>query len=101
MPGTSRLSPGFGTVTFSGTKQGYGNTVMIDDGSGTVTLYAHNTQNGVSVGDTVNQGAVIGTVGQTGNAAGQPTSEEHVHFGVYVNGQAVDPANWLNSATKP
>jgi RHS repeat-associated protein len=90
-----------GTVTFSGTQTGYGNTVKIDDGSGTVTLYAHNSDNGVSVGDTVKQGDVIGSVGQTGNAAGQPASEEHLHFGVYVNGQAVDPANWLNSATNP
>ena len=90
-----------GTVTFSGTKKGYGNTVEIDDGNGTVTLYAHNSENGVSVGDFVNQGDVIGSVGQTGNAAGQPASEEHLHFGVLVNGTFVDPANWLDSATNP
>ena len=90
-----------GTVTFSGTMSGYGNTVKIDDGSGTVTLYGHNSDNAVSVGDTVQQGQVIGTLGQTGNAAGQPDSESHVHFEVHVNGELVNPATWLNSATNP
>lgn len=94
-----------GTVTFSGVSgsqtTGYGNTIKIDDGSGTVTVYSHNSDNGVSVGDTVQRGEVIGTAGQTGNAAGQPASESHVHFEVQVNGQRVDPATWLNSATEP
>ncbi len=93
-----------GTVTFSGVSgsqtTGYGNTVKVDDGSGTVTVYSHNSENGVSVGDTVQRGDVIGTSGQTGNAAGQPASESHVHFEVQVNGQRVDPATWLNSATQ-
>lgn len=90
-----------GTVTFSGNMSGYGNTVKVDDGSGTVTLYGHNSENSVSVGDTVKQGQVIGTLGQTGNAAGQPATESHVHFEVHVNGQLVNPATWLNSATNP
>lgn len=90
-----------GRVTFSGTMQGYGNIVKIDNGSGVVTVYAHNTDNNVDVGDKVNRGDVIATAGQTGNAAGQPASESHVHFEVIVNGQRVDPANWLNSAVTP
>jgi len=94
-----------GTVTFSGVSgsqtTGYGNTIKIDDGSGTVTVYSHNSDNGVAVGDTVGRGDVIGTAGQTGNASGQPESESHVHFEVQVNGQRVDPATWLNSATEP
>ena len=90
-----------GTVIFSGTMSGYGNTVEIDDHSGTVTLYGHNSENSVSVGDTVQQGEVIGTLGQTGNAASLPASESHVHFEVRVNGQRVDPAIWLNSAVTP
>lgn len=94
-----------GTVTFSGVSgsqtTGYGNTIKIDDGSGTVTVYSHNSDNGVAVGDTVERGEVIGTAGQTGNAAGQPESESHVHFEVQVNGERVDPATWLNSATEP
>ena len=93
-----------GTVTFSGVSgsqtTGYGNTIKVDDGSGTVTVYSHNSDNGVSVGDKVQRGDVIGTSGQTGNAAGQPASEAHVHFEVQVNGQRVDPATWLNSATQ-
>jgi murein DD-endopeptidase MepM/ murein hydrolase activator NlpD len=66
-----------------------------------VTQYCHNSDNGVAVGDTVNRGDVIGTSGQTGNALGQDASEAHVHFEVQVNGERVDPANWLNSATEP
>jgi murein DD-endopeptidase MepM/ murein hydrolase activator NlpD len=94
-----------GTVTFSGVngslKTGYGNTVKIDDGNGTTTVYSHNTTNSVSVGDTVKRGDVIGTLGQTGNAAGQPAAESHVHFEVIVDGKRVDPAQWLNSAVSP
>jgi len=94
-----------GTVTFSGVSgsqtTGYGNTIKIDDGSGTTTVYSHNSRNDVSAGDTVKQGDTIGTVGQTGNASGQPSSESHVHFEVQINGQRVDPATWLNSTVAP
>jgi RHS repeat-associated protein len=86
-----------GTVTFSGPMSGYGNTVKVDDGHGTVTLYGHNSANEVGVGDDVLQGQVIGTLGQTGNAAGQPASESHVHFEVHIDGELVNPSAWLNS----
>jgi RHS repeat-associated protein len=94
-----------GTVTFSGLSgsetTGYGNTIKVDDGSGTTTVYSHNEANGVSVGDMVERGDVIGTVGQTGNASELPSSESHVHFEVQIDGQRVDPAVWLNSVVAP
>jgi len=90
------LSNTAGTVTFSGQLGAYGTTVIVDNGNGTTTLYGHNLENSVKEGDYVEQGEVIGTVGQSGNAKGQPESEAHVHFEVRENGRRVDPAVWLN-----
>jgi RHS repeat-associated protein len=90
-----------GTVTFSGSMSGYGNAVRINNGAGVTTLYGHDSSNSVAVGDHVTQGQVIGLSGQTGNAAGQPASEAHIHFEVSVGGTRVDPAVWLDSAVNP
>lgn len=54
---------------------GYGNYVVIRHPNGTQTLYSHNSRNNVSVGDSVNQGDVIGFIGATGKATGA-----HLHF---------------------
>ncbi len=56
----------------------------------TVTRYAHLNTISVTVGDTVNQGEQIGTVGTSGNTTGP-----HIHFEVWQNGVAVDPMDWL------
>ncbi len=56
---------------------GYGNYIAIKHDNGTQTLYAHNQNNIVSVGQTVVQGQVIGYVGSTGKSTGS-----HVHFEV-------------------
>lgn len=75
-----------GTVTMAGPAGANGNLVRIDHGNGVVTAYAHMHGVDVKIGDTVKAGDTIGTVGQTGNATGP-----HVHYGVKVNGKAVDP----------
>lgn len=54
---------------------GYGNYVIISHKNGTQTLYAHNSQNLVSVGDSVEQSQAIAKVGNTGKSTGS-----HVHF---------------------
>ncbi len=54
---------------------GYGDYIVIKHENGTQTLYAHNSRNIVSAGQTVRQGQVIGYVGSTGNSTGP-----HVHF---------------------
>lgn len=54
---------------------GYGNYVVIRHDNGTQSLYAHNSSNAVSVGETVTQGQVIGYMGATGKATGT-----HLHF---------------------
>lgn len=54
---------------------GYGNYIVVRHDNGTQTLYAHNSSNAVSVGQTVAQGDVIGYIGSTGRSTGS-----HVHF---------------------
>ena len=79
-----------GRVVVAGWQGGYGNTVVIDHGGGRATLYAHQSSIAVSVGQTVNAGAVIGYVGSTGNSTGA-----HLHFEVRINGNPVDPAPYF------
>ncbi len=69
---------------------GYGSYVIINHGGGMTTLYAHNSKNLVTVGDTVKSGDAIAEVGITGNSTGA-----HVHFGVLIDGVQVDPARYL------
>jgi murein DD-endopeptidase MepM/ murein hydrolase activator NlpD len=92
--GTAVLAAGDGVVTFAGVQSGYGNVVQIDNGGGISTLYAHLSSFNVSPGDTVSDGQVIAASGATGNVTGP-----HLHFGVYVNGVAVDPTLYLTDAS--
>lgn len=61
----------------SGWNGGYGKYVVIKHANGTQTLYAHNSQNLVNVGDTVSQSEAIARMGSTGKSTGT-----HVHFEV-------------------
>jgi len=78
--GTSILAASGGEVIISrrgGWNGGYGNYIAIRHPNGTQTLYAHNSENIVGVGQSVVKGQVIGRVGSSGNSTGP-----HVHFEV-------------------
>ena len=80
-----------GVVIRSGWQNGFGNTVVIDHGDGMSTVYAHNSRNLVSVGQSVLAGQVIAHIGSTGWSTGP-----HLHYEVRINGTAVDPMRFLN-----
>lgn len=88
--GTKIIAVGAGVVTFSGTRQGYGNTVEINHGSGYVTRYAHNQKNLVSVGQAVEPGDNIALLGSSGRATGP-----HVHFEVLKDGKQINPKRFV------
>lgn len=70
---------------------GYGNYIIIQHDGTYSTLYGHLTSASVSVGDYVQQGQIIGTVGSTGWSTGA-----HLHFEVRVNGTQQDPLNYVS-----
>lgn len=86
--GTPIKAAGDGKVIFRGTKNGYGNTVMLQHGGKYTTLYAHMSkfQKGVSNGSRVRQGQIIGYVGQSGMATGP-----HLHYEFRVDGVHRNP----------
>lgn len=69
----------------------YGYYVRLDHGGGVETLYAHLSELGVSVGDSVETGDPIGIMGTTGKSTGV-----HLHFEVWLEGVRVDPTPYLN-----
>lgn len=79
-----------GIIVYSGWKRGYGNTVIIDHGNGLATLYAHASSVEVRVGEMVSRGQVVAKVGSTGYSTGN-----HLHFEVRVNGEPVNPENYI------
>ncbi len=70
---------------------GAGYYVSINHMDGYATRYLHMTHYIVSPGQYVYAGQVIGYCGSTGGSTGP-----HLHFSVYYNGQAVNPANYIN-----
>ena len=88
--GTPIRATAAGEVIFSGYSGGYGYVVKISHGNGIQTYYGHCSELYVSTGDTVEAGDVIAAVGSTGNSTGN-----HLHFEVRVNGEVVNPQNYL------
>jgi murein DD-endopeptidase MepM/ murein hydrolase activator NlpD len=66
--------------------------VRIDHGGGLLTWYRHLSAIDVGVGDAVTAGSQLGQVGATGCATGS-----HLHFGVSLDGEFVDPLRYLTA----
>ena len=79
-----------GRVAIAGWVGGYGNYTCIQHTGSMSTCYGHQSRIGVSVGQSVSQGQVIGAVGSTGHSTGS-----HLHFEVRINGSPVDPMGYL------
>lgn len=89
--GTPILAAHSGTVLVSGWNDSYGNQVLLDNGAGLSTRYAHMTQTAVTAGEAVTAGQVIGYVGSTGDSTGF-----HLHFEVMQNGVRVNPMDMVS-----
>ena len=88
--GTPIKAVASGTVTFAARNGSYGNVIKINHGNGVETWYAHCTDLYGTVGQQVNAGDVIATVGSTGNSTGN-----HLHLEIRVNGRAINPQRYL------
>ncbi|MBI1846863.1 MAG: M23 family metallopeptidase [Candidatus Rokubacteria bacterium] len=75
-----------GFVVASGFERRYGRVVKIEHAGGFLSVYAHNDENFVEVGDRVVSGQEIGVVGRTGRA-----TAHHLHFEIRQSGLAYNP----------
>jgi len=79
-----------GRVAHAGWFRGYGNLVIVDHGEGYHTLVAHLESMSTAMGEEVEAGALLGTVGDTGSLKGP-----YLYFEVREKGRPVDPRAWL------
>jgi septal ring factor EnvC (AmiA/AmiB activator) len=79
----------YGRVAYSDWLRGYGLLMIIDHGDGFMSLYANNESLLRELGDWVEPGATISTVGTT------PLNGSGLYFEMRKNGKAMDPAIWL------
>ena len=85
--GTPIYAPGAGRVSFVGKKSRYGNVIILyHEALGIETYYAHNHKNLVKLGQKVQRGEKIATVGSSGRSTGP-----HLHFEIRVKGKTVNP----------
>ncbi|WP_223846312.1 murein hydrolase activator EnvC family protein [Wenzhouxiangella sp. AB-CW3] len=79
-----------GRVAYADWLRGYGLMLIIDHGDGFMSLYAHSESLLRDVGDWVNPGETIATVGNSGG-----NDQPGVYFELRRDGQPVDPVNWV------
>ena len=82
-----------GKVIYADYRGIYGNTVVLDHGTGVFSLYSHLSQISVALGEIVEKNDLLGATGTTGMAGG-----DHLHFSMMVNGIMVDPLEWWDAS---
>ncbi len=88
--GTEVMAINKGVVKISRLYTLSGNTIVIDHGSGLVSIYMHLSKLNVKEGDSVESGQIIGLSGKTGYVLGA-----HLHLAIKINGISIDPAKFL------
>lgn len=92
--GSEVLAVASGIVTEADDERsGYGNLVEINHGNGYVTRYGHNSRLLVKPGDRIRKGQAIALMGSTGRSTGP-----HVHFEVLLNGNVVNPEQYIQAS---
>ncbi len=86
------VAAGQGTVSFAGTRGGYGLLVEVDHGHGFKSRYGHLRSITVSKGDVVRVGDLVGKMGTTGRSTG-----DHLHYEVWFNDKPYDPMKFLKA----
>lgn len=93
--GSDVVTVASGVVVYAGKRTNYGDMVEINHGGGYTTRYGHHKDLLVKVGDVVKKGQAIGLMGSSGRSTGP-----HVHFEVFKNGRAVDPASYIHRTSR-
>jgi murein DD-endopeptidase MepM/ murein hydrolase activator NlpD len=94
--GTDIYATGDGTVVYCEWKQGYGNCVIVNHGFDFETLYGHISEYKVRLGQKVQRGEIIATVGNTGKSTGS-----HLHYEVLYRGRPDNPAKYYYKDLTP
>ncbi len=88
--GDNIIAAASGVVTFSGWQTGYGKIIILDNGEGFETCYAHCSELLVNQGDFVEKGEIIALAGNTGVSTGP-----HLHFEIRKDGIPQNPLEYL------
>jgi len=93
--GTPVVAAATGIVLESCWHNGYGNCIIVTHNRKYKTRYAHLAKRKVRVGQKVERGEIIGTVGDTGLVSKSGQDASHLHFEVYAFGRHINPLSVL------
>ena len=88
--GTSIRAPARGRISSISSRGPLGNSLTLDHGFGVKTFYGHTDKILVGVGDTVDRGQEVATIGNSGRSTGP-----HLHYAIHVNGKARNPLDYI------
>jgi len=88
--GTPVFSTAFGTVTYAGLDDDFGKIVIVQNNDSIETVYGHNSELLVQVGDTIFAGQRVALSGNTGRS-----SAPHLHYEIRIHGKPVNPMKFF------